>query len=221
MSEQVNTREKATVSPRTSPRASAAAICIQPIGTDLVAATAFDTLARKMGYGEVLESLWRETLWILSFDCEPGMAAGLTASLAENTGIFVNPNTHRHAVVIPGSSIPHGRGDGREALGVVVWSYDDPQTGPVEAAVRERMGVTELTALRRMTLWWPGFLKESMGGRPAADIALSMVATRSRNEGLLANPHYEGWYLVESPHTPAMMLDAVGQVETRVDTPGS
>jgi len=197
--------------------ASVSAICIQPIGTDLVAATAFDTLARKMGHADVLGSLRRETLWLLSFDCEPGRATGLTTALAENTGIFVNPNTPRHVVVAPGDSIPHGRADCREALGVALWSYDDPQTGPTEAAVRERMRVAELIALRRLTLWWPGITPQDAPDKRVADVALSMVATRSRTEGLLANPHSEGWYLVESPHTPAMMLDVVEEIEGRLD----
>jgi hypothetical protein len=194
------------------------AVCVQPIGVDLVAATAFDTLARKMGHGDTLESLRRETVWLLSFDCESGRAAGLTAELAGNTGIFVNPNTHRHAVVAPADSIPHGPADGRESLGVALWSHDDPQSGPVESAVRVRMGVTELTALRRMTLWWPRMARRNAAAGPAAEAVLSMVATRSRREGLLANPHSEGWYLVESPHTPAMMLDVVEDLERRLDS---
>ena len=206
------------VRPEASPGRSVSAICIQPIGTDLVAATAFDTLARKMRHGDVLESLRRETVWLLSFDCEAGRAAGLTATLAGSTGIFVNPNTHRHVVVASADSIPHGPTEGREALGVAVWSHDDPQAGPVESAVRERMRVTELTALRRMTLWWPKMARGIAGGKPAVDAVLSMVATRSRTEGLLANPHSEGWYVVESAHTPAMMLDVVEDIERRLDS---
>ena len=197
---------------------SVTAICVQPIGVDLVAATAFDTLARKMGHGDVLESLRRETVWLLSFDCEPGRAAGLTAALAGNTGIFVNPNTHRHGVVAPADSIPHGPADGRESLGVALWSHDDPQAGPVVAAVRERMGVTELSALRRMTLWWPRMARRTAGDGSAAEAVMSMVATRSRREGLLANPHSEGWYIVERPHTPAMMLDVVEDLERKLDS---
>jgi hypothetical protein len=176
---------------------------------DLVAATALDTLTRKMSYGEELHSLWRETLWILSFDCGPERATSLTAALAGDTGIFVNPNTHRHAVVAPADSIPHGRGAGRENLGVAVWSYDDPQAGPVEAAVRQRMKVAELVALRRLTMWWPGIA----GTRAGVEIVLSMVATHSRTEGLLANPHCEGWHLVDTPYTPGMMLDVVNNAE--------
>ena len=200
---------------------SVSAICVRPIGTDLVAATALDTLSRKMGLGDALESLRRETLWLLSFDCERGRAAALTTALAGNTGIFVNPNTHRHVVVEPGEAIPHGRADCMESVAVALWSYDDPQTGPVEAAVKERMKVTELVALRRMTVWWPGIRPEKAGGRRPADVALSLVETRSRKEGLLANPHSEGWYVVESPHTPAMMLDVVEGIERKQDSPNA
>jgi hypothetical protein len=185
---------------------------------DLVAATALDTLARKMGHGDVLESLRREAIWLLSFGCEPSRAAALAAVLAAKTGIFVNPNTHRHVVVAPADAIPHGVGGGREALGVALWSYDDPQAGPVESAVRVRMGVTELTALRRATLWWPRMADGGAGARSAADAVVSMVATRSRKEGLLANPHSEGWYVVESPHTPAMMLDVIEGADKRPDS---
>jgi hypothetical protein len=194
-------------------RRSVSAICIQPIGVDLVAATAFDTLARKMGLAGVLETLGRETVWLLSFDCEPGRAAGLAAALAENTGIFVNPNTHRHVVVPPTEPIPHGPAQGREPIGAALWSYNDPQVSPVESAVRARMGVTELTAIRRMTMWWPGWVHGGGVSRPAADVVTSLVATRSRKEGLLANPHSEGWYVVESPHTPGMILEAVEEME--------
>jgi hypothetical protein len=100
---------------------------------------------------------------------------------------------------------------------VALWSYDDPQTGPTEAAVRERMRVADLVSLRRLTLWWPGVSTQGARDRSLADVVLSMVATRSRREGLLANPHSEGWYLVESPHTPAMMLDVVEEIEGRLD----
>lgn len=200
------------------PGRSVTAICVQPIGVDLVAATAFDTLARKMGHGNSLESLRRETVWLLSFGCEPARAAALTAALAVNTGIFVNPNTHRHVVVAPADSIPHGVAEGREAVGVGLWTYDDPQVRPIESAVRERTGVTELVTLKKMTLWWPRMWRSEAGERSSTDAILSMVATRSRKEGLLANPHSEGWYLVESPQTPAMMLAVLEDTEKRLDS---
>ncbi|MBN1504199.1 MAG: hypothetical protein JW952_03965 [Candidatus Eisenbacteria bacterium] len=213
----MSTLESRDAGPAIRGKAGVSAICVRPIGTDLVAATAFDTLSRKMGFGNVLESLRRETLWLLSFDCEESRAAELTAALAENTGIFVNPNTHRHVLVPPGRPIPAGRADCLETVAAALWSYDDPQSGPVEAAVRERMKMTELLGLRRMTVWWPGVRGAAERGRRPAEVVLSLVATRSRLEGLLANPHSEGWYLVESPHTPAMMLAAVEEIEGRQD----
>ncbi len=170
--------------PVTPAARSVAAICVQPVGADLVAATAFDTLARKMGHGGVLCSLRRETVWLLSFDCEPGRARELTAALATNTGIFVNPNTHRHAVVAPPDSLPHGTARGREAVGAALWLYDDPEAQPVQAAVRDRMGVTELTSLTRLSLWWFGLAGRAAGARSPATgrgkaINLSAIASET------------------------------------------
>jgi len=193
-------------------QASVTAICIRPIGTDLVAASAFDTLVRKMGYNGILASLSREEAWILSLDCDTANAARVTRMLAENTGIFVNPNTHRHTIVSAEEALPFGSAGGRGDVCVVVWSYDDSQVRPTEVAVRDRVGVRELVCLRKMTFWWPGFVESGLEGKNPGDVARSMAVTHSRREGLLSNPHYQGLHVVEGPLTPAELSGAVEKI---------
>jgi hypothetical protein len=241
---------------------SVTAICIRPIGTDLVALSALDTLVRKMGYEGSLLSLWREELWILGFDLEDATASQVTKMLMEKTGIFVNPNTHTHVVVCPDEMVPHGEQCGREELGILVWSREDPQIGPVTVAVRERMGIRNSEELRRLMLWWPRFAEgEGKGGecrgervrneanessegndrneisekdekngmsetrerdcrdwrrgRNVREIATSMIATLSRKEGLLANPHYQCWSMLERCLRPHELLRTISEIEER------
>jgi hypothetical protein len=188
---------------------STTAICIRPIGTDLVALSALDTFVRKMGYDALLLSLRREELWILDFDLDDGRATELTRMLADRTGIFVNPNTHTYVIVCPDELLPHGRQCGREDLATAVWSHEDPQIEPVTVAVRERMGVQNLKTLKRIILWWPRFAE----GVSVKDIASSMVPTYSRKEGLLANPHYQSWHIVERGLTPHELMGTLRQIE--------
>jgi hypothetical protein len=198
---------------------SVTAVCIRPIGTDLVALSAFDTFVRKMGYEGPLLSLTREELWILDFDLDDTKAIELTRMLVDRTGIFVNPNTHTHVIVCPDEMLPHGRQRGREELAIAVWSREDPQIRPVAVAVTERMGVRSLKSLRRLVLWWPRFAGgEGVEGEMTrkSEIASSMVATYSRKEGLLANPHYQCWSIIEKSSRPRELLATIGEIEERV-----
>jgi len=180
--------------------ATTTAICARAIGSDLVALSAFDTLVRKMGYKDVLCSLSREELWMLSFELSDTDAGNVTRMLAEKTGVFINPNTHTHVIVLSNETLPHGSRQKREELCIGVWSVEDPQIEPVTIAVRERMGIVSLKALKRLTLWWPRFVT------PTRDIALSMVPTLSRKQGLLANPHYQCWSIIERGLKPGELL---------------
>ncbi len=188
---------------------SVTAIAVQPLGVDLVAASALDTFVRKMNYESVLTALWKEEVWLLSLALEPARASGVTKSLAEGTGVFVNPNTHGHLVVRPDETLPFGPESHRAGPGIAVWAYDDSQVRPTETAVRERVGIRELGGLKRLVLWWPSFLSSGLTSRGARDVALSMVSTKSRTEGLLANPHYQGWYIIEEPLKPSALLKVV------------
>ena len=197
----------------------ATTICIRPIGTDLVAVSAFDTFVRKMGYEGLLLSLCREELWILHFDLDDGKTGELTEMLVNKTGIFVNPNTHTNVVVRPHEMLPHGRRSGREDLAIAVWSLEDPQIEPVTVAVKERMGIQNLKALKRLILWWP-HLAEGVGGEEYTgsattkrEIASSMVPTYSRKQGLLTNPHYQSWHIVERGVTPHELMRTLLEIE--------
>ncbi|MCX5800672.1 MAG: hypothetical protein NTX17_04725 [Candidatus Eisenbacteria bacterium] len=205
---------------------SVTAVCVRPLGTDLVALSAFDTLVRKMGYADSLVSLSREEVWLLGLDLDDEKASGVTKMLVEETGIFVNPNTHTHTIVRPDEMLPRGRQCGGEELEIAVWSREDPQAGPVATAVRERMRILSLLELRRLSLWRPRFQadegEEGKGerdgsdgrkGRNVREIASSMVATRSRKEGLLANPHCQCWIIVEGALKPHELLRTVCEVE--------
>jgi hypothetical protein len=82
----------------------------------------------------------------------------------------------------------------------------------VTVAVKERMGVQNLRALKRLILWWPRFAE----GVSVKEIASSMVATRSRKEGLLANPHYQCWSIIERGFRPQELLVTISETEATV-----
>ncbi|MFH0778693.1 MAG: hypothetical protein V2A71_08690 [Candidatus Eisenbacteria bacterium] len=182
------------------------ALCVRPIGSDLVALSAFDTLARKMQYAGVLSSIWREELWLLGFCCTAVEARSITERLATETGIFVNPNTHRHVVVAGDEPLPFGKASGREDVSILVWSFDDTQSVPVKVAIRERMGLEALSELKRLTVWWPRFDEKGLCGISPCEAASSMATARSRKEGLLANPHYQGSLVLEGTVSPGELL---------------
>ncbi|UCF79014.1 MAG: hypothetical protein JSW03_01760 [Candidatus Eiseniibacteriota bacterium] len=191
---------------------SVTAICVKPVGTDLVAHSAFDALTRKMGFSDRLVSLCKEEVWLLGFALDGGEAARMTRMLAEETGVFVNPNRHLHELVVGNGILPHGRQRGRQELGIMVWSYQDSQVRPTEVAVRERLGVESLRTIRRLTLWWPGFVEGLKSGE-RCDASSSIVTTVSRKRGLLANPHYQGSLLLERALAPAQLLGSINEIE--------
>jgi hypothetical protein len=193
------------------------AICIRAMGTDLVAHSAFDALVRKMGFQDSLVSLWREDVWLLAYEADEENAEQTTEMLVEKTGVFVNPNRHRHETVAPREKLPHGRERGRGELGAAVWSYEDPEVRPVLLAVRERLGVASLRDARRLTLWWPGFSENLTSPDARRDIASSMLATLSRERGLLLNPHYQGSILLEQACSPAELLCSIEKAEWKVE----
>ncbi|KPJ60550.1 MAG: hypothetical protein AMJ46_05995 [Latescibacteria bacterium DG_63] len=192
------------------------AICIRSAGSDLVAYSALDTLVRKMSFQDSLVSLWREDVWLLGFATGAQDATETTEMLVERTGVFVNPNRHRHEVIRSEEKLPHGTQRGRGELGIVVWSYEDPEIRPVMVAVRERLGVESLRKARRLTLWWPGFSENLTDPDDRRDVASSMVATLSRAKGLLANPHFQGSFLLEKTCSPAELLGSVTEAEGKV-----
>jgi hypothetical protein len=197
-------------------RMSVTAICIRSKGTDLVAHSALDTLVRKMGFGDSLVSLWREEVWLLRLAMNAREAREITETLVERTGVFVNPNRHHYEVVASTERLGHGRERGRGELGVVVWSYEDPDVRPVMVAVRERLNIGNLLHARRLIFWWPNFSEAASGVDKRRETASSMASTLSRKEGLLANPHYQGVLLVESALSPADLLERIESAEARV-----
>ncbi len=192
------------------------AICIRAMGTDLVAHSAFDALVRKMGFQDSLVSLWREDVWLLGYETGAEAAEETTQMLATRTGVFVNPNTHRYEIVGSDEDLPHGEGRGRGELGMIVWSYDDPGIRPVLVAVKERLGIADLTDARRLTVWWPGFAERVADPKALRDLASSMLSTLSRERGLLSNPHYQGSFLLEESSSPAELLSSIKAVEEKV-----
>lgn len=161
---------------------------------DAVAATADYTLRHDMGYEGVLCNVQREDFWCVALD-DTGSTANIESmmkDLAEKTRVFVNPNKHRYSIKSEGSIRTEADPEktGRYRVPVLVRSIED-RAG--ENALKTlhalyQVGKT-VRAIESGVLWTLDI--QAGSEEEARGIAEKIAVTRTRLEGLLANPHYE------------------------------
>jgi phosphoribosylformylglycinamidine (FGAM) synthase PurS component len=158
---------------------------------DVTALTAANTLRRRMGYAERLLSLRRADYYSLEVEAESEQAARrLVTELAERTNHFVNPNKPRFTVRRAELRVlPPARGEGWE-VEVVVSAAEGDRSAALEAALAtDPTAPGRVKAVHTGVLWI--LLLKAEGGPEAMELARDIAITRSRERGLLANPHFQ------------------------------
>ena len=154
---------------------------------DVTALTAANALRRSLGYTQ-LKSLTRADYYQLSLNVDtPAAALALAQELAEKTNLFVNPNKHVFEVLTDPRAVAGGEGQVARVL------VTDPHEGSAEgmlAALQGRLGYGDQIAGITKGLLWTLTL-DCADAAEAQALAAAMAETRSLEEGLLVNPHFQ------------------------------
>jgi len=156
---------------------------------DVTALTAAGALRRRMGYEDALLSLTRADYYRLELGTEDaGEALSLARDLAEKTNVFVNPNKHVYELRAGSKDIAAAR-DGYRVQVLVTDPLDGSAEGAL-AALQGRLGYGgRVTGLVKGVLWTLDLACDS--AEEARRIASDIAVTRSREQGLLMNPHFQ------------------------------
>ena len=164
---------------------------------DVTALTAASSIRRRLGYDEVLKELRRSDYYSLDLNTtDPQVANELAHELAEKTNLFVNPNKHSYEV-----RFPQDRGgrptleDGLWRVEVLVTDAEGAQANDIQQALTQRLGYGEqVAAVRRGILWT--LLLAAASAEEARKIAEEITVTTARDQGMLANPHFQAWEII-------------------------
>jgi phosphoribosylformylglycinamidine (FGAM) synthase PurS component len=154
--------------------------------------TVFDTLRRKLGYGEITD-VTRIKAWQLAFDLDPDGAAAATHRLLADTALLANPNRDRWCVRgLAGRELRQTLWLRRDAAGcacvVKVTDNDDPIGKSMLRVLRSRLGMGEIVDVKFSWIW---VLEAGADPVRAMAIASEAAVSRSWRRGLLSNPHYQ------------------------------
>ena len=154
---------------------------------DVTALTAANALRRSLGYTQ-LKSLLRADYYRLRLNVDtPAAALALAHELAEKTNLFVNPNKHVFEVLTDPRAVAGG--DGHVARVLVTDPHDGSAEGML-AALQGRLGYGDrVQGVTRGVLWT--LTLDCASADEAKALAAAMAETRSLEEGLLVNPHFQ------------------------------
>ncbi|MBN1295160.1 hypothetical protein JXA80_00170 [bacterium] len=155
---------------------------------DAVAATAEYTLVHELACSD-LRRIERKDCWQVELADIPGETAGETMNrLARDTRVFVNPNKHVYEILTPDSLETHRIGPGLFRVPVIVGNREDRKG---ETACRTLAGLygmgRHVVHVASGVLWLLDLAADDIV--VARERARMITETRSRREGLLANPH--------------------------------
>lgn len=156
---------------------------------DVTALTAAGALRRRMGFEGVLTSLARADYYRLELAVDtPEEALALARDLAENTNVFVNPNKHVYEVRT-GTQAAARDASGHQAAVLVTDPLDGSAEGAL-SALQGRLGYGgRVSGLLKGVLWTLELACEN--DEEARRLAEEIAVTRSREQGLLLNPHFQ------------------------------
>ncbi|MFO7946648.1 MAG: phosphoribosylformylglycinamidine synthase subunit PurS [Armatimonadota bacterium] len=160
---------------------------------DVTALSAAGTLRRRLGYDDVLRELKRGDFYRISLDVDSeDEAVDMVQDMAENTNIFVNPNKHSFSVFAGHHNSVAIDDSTDTAVNVLVI---DPASGSGEAilnALQGRLGYGDVVKqVVTGTLWT--LVLDVEDAADAKEITEEIAVTRSRQNGLLMNPHYQDY----------------------------
>jgi len=155
--------------------------------TDNEAFSALEALHTKMGLGDRVAGLVRETLWDLGVEAATAAEAEQVVEEAiARTNVFLNPNKHYHAFV-PAAEGSSDLDD--DEVAVIVTDRDGADSPRALAAVA-RAGVPEIVRARVATRWRIRLTETPDPAHPEVlELIRRIGVTTDRDAGLLANPH--------------------------------
>ena len=162
---------------------------------DVTALTAGNAIRRRLGYEDVLSSLDRADYYLIDLDVDDREAADtLVREMAEDTNLFVNPNKHVYELRFPEDRGANANVDGEWLVNVLVTSPDDTSGEGIASALQGRLGYEQVAGVGTGVLWSMRIKADSEAS--AREVAENITVTRSHNQGILMNPHfqeYEMW----------------------------
>jgi len=166
---------------------------------DLVRQTALMTLEETLGWQGIVLGIGRSDLW--RFEGEGERFREAVEKEVARTGIFVNETKHRarfqdgaelgrgEALDPEGALAPGELGDGPVWRALLLVSEEGGEKPALRRRVEQRLGGARLDSLQGVVLW------EIRLRAPDADSARRAVTglalSRSRERGLLLNPHFQ------------------------------
>ncbi|MCX7598484.1 MAG: hypothetical protein N2512_06395 [Armatimonadetes bacterium] len=157
---------------------------------DVTALTAANALRRRLGYAEKLVDLKRADHYLFSVEASSAEEAeAFVRQLAQKTTLFVNPNKHVFETrVVTGEETIVAQ-EGIYDVRCLVRDADyDPGEGLRNALSKLGFG-DRISGLQTGTLWT--LRLKATSAEDALGMAREIAVTKSRNRGLLANPHYQ------------------------------
>ena len=161
---------------------------------DVTALTAVSAIRRRLGFEDVVKELRRSDYYSLDLDVAGADAAReLATELAEKTNLFVNPNKHEYEIRLPETRQDQPpQQDGLWRVEVLVTDIEGAEAPEIERALTERLGYGgQVAAVRQGILWT--LLLAAASAVEARSTAESITVTKSRDQGLLVNPHFQAW----------------------------
>ena len=158
---------------------------------DVTALTAANTLRRRLGFAERLVGLGRADYYRLEVDAESEPAAAdLVTELAQRTNHFVNPNKHAFRVRPFSPRVNPPATEGVFEVEALVTDAEGDRSADLEQALAaEPLAGGQVKAIHTGVLWILGLKADSAAEALAA--ARDLAITRARDQGLLANPHFQ------------------------------
>lgn len=157
---------------------------------DVTALTAGNAIRRRLGYEDALSAFTRADYYRLDLDVvDRDAAEALTREIADNTNLFVNPNKHIYELRFPEDRGANANVDGEWLVNVLVTSPDDSSGEGIRSALSGHLGYPQVAGVQTGVLW--SMRIKAGSEQQARDVAESITVTRSQNQGILMNPHFQ------------------------------
>ncbi len=177
--------------------------------TDLVAQTAWMTLTEKMGFAGDLCGVLRYSYWAMEAE---GESAGAVCEAIDREirmdSAFTNQNKHFYSLAVSGGGdeaasgdlridgdFPRGECGGRIfACDLFVSEQGGGRDDGYASRLNARLAGAKVTGMKSGEVW--RILVRAEDAEEAARKVEEMAVTRSRQHGLLLNPHYQAFEFI-------------------------
>ena len=177
--------------------------------TDLVAQTAWMTLTEKMGFAGDLCGVLRYSYWAMEAE---GDSAGAVCEAIDREirmdSAFTNQNKHFYSLAVSGGGdeaasgdlridrdFPRGECGGRIfACDLFVSEQGGGRDDGYASRLNARLAGAKVTGMKSGEVW--RILVRAEDAEEAARKVEEMAVTRSRQHGLLLNPHYQAFEFI-------------------------